>query len=77
LYVFSSPTLSHLVSHFISNFKICYRFGAAGKEHEKFIYNDAAFLLAMAIANGALFRVENLDDIKKQEIPPGDNELVL
>jgi Protein of unknown function (DUF3435) len=36
---------------------------SAGKEHEKFIYNDAAFLLAMAIADGVLFGYETLDDL--------------
>ena len=52
-------------------------FGAAGKEHEKFVYNDAAFLLAMAIADGALFGYETLDDVRRQEIPAGENELIL
>ncbi|KAL2440885.1 hypothetical protein ABEF95_008226 [Exophiala dermatitidis] len=52
-------------------------FGAAGKEHERFIYNDAAYLLAMAIADGALFGFKSLDDLQKQEIPPGENELIL
>jgi hypothetical protein len=52
-------------------------FGAAGKEHEKFIYNDAAFLLAMAIAVGALFGFECLEDRQNQAIPPGENELIL
>jgi hypothetical protein len=51
--------------------------GTAGKEHDKFIYNDAAFLLSMAIANGALFSYETLDDVQRQEIPAGENELIL
>jgi hypothetical protein len=38
-------------------------FNIVGKEHEKFIYNDAAFLLVLAIADGALFRYETLDDL--------------
>jgi hypothetical protein len=33
------------------------------KEHEKFIYNDVAFLLVLAIADGALFRYKTLDDL--------------
>ena len=37
-------------------------FNTAGREHEKFIYNDA-FLLVMAIADGALFGYETLDDL--------------
>ena len=36
-------------------------------EHEKFIYNDTAFLLAMDIADGALFGYKTLDDLQKQE----------
>jgi hypothetical protein len=38
-------------------------FGTAGKEHDKFIYNDAAFLLSIAIADGALFSYKTLDDV--------------
>jgi uncharacterized protein DUF3435 len=52
-------------------------FNTAGREHEKFIYNDAAFLLVMAIADGALFGYETLDDLQMQEIPEGENELPL
>jgi hypothetical protein len=43
----------------------------------KFIYNNAAFLLAMAIADGALFGYETLSDLQKQEIPVGENEVPL
>ncbi|MCJ1426427.1 hypothetical protein MMC29_004330 [Sticta canariensis] len=52
-------------------------FNTAGREHEKFVYNDAAFLLVMAIADGALFGYETLDDLRAQEIPVGENELPL
>jgi hypothetical protein len=38
-------------------------FSSADKEYEKSFYNDAAFLLAMAIADGALFGYEMLDDL--------------
>lgn len=38
-------------------------FGAAAKEHKRLFYNDASFLLAMAIADGALFGYDSLDDI--------------
>jgi len=31
----------------------------------------------MAIADGALFGFKSLDDLQKQEIPPGKNELIL
>lgn len=52
-------------------------FGAIGKEHDKFVYNDAAFLLAMAIADGALFGFESLNDLQRQQIPSDEKELIL
>jgi hypothetical protein len=52
-------------------------FNTAGREHEKFVYNDAAFLLVMTIADGALFRYETLNDLRAQEIPISENELPL
>lgn len=51
-------------------------FNTAGREHDKFIYNDAAFLLIMVIADGALFGYETLDDLQMREIPLGENELL-
>jgi len=54
-----------------------FSFGAAAKEHEKLFYNDAGFLLAMAIADGALFGYESLEDVRAQEIPSGQDELIL
>jgi hypothetical protein len=38
-------------------------FNIVGREHEKFIYNDVAFLLVMAIADSALFRYKTLNDL--------------
>jgi hypothetical protein len=52
-------------------------FGSASREHEKFIYTDAAFLLAMAVADGALFGFESLDDLQRKEIPIGEDQLIL
>ena len=52
-------------------------FGVTDKEHEKFVYNDAAFLLAMVVADGALFGYKTLNDVCRQEIPAGENELIL
>lgn len=40
-------------------------FGVAAKEHEKLFYNDAGFLLAVAIADDALFGYESLEDVRK------------
>ena len=52
-------------------------FGTAGREHEQLIYDDSAFLLTMALADGALFEFRTLADLQEQEIPAGDNEVVL
>lgn len=41
------------------------------------MYNETGFLICMAIADGALFGIESLDDLQKMEIPSGENELVL
>lgn len=54
-----------------------FSFGAAAKENGKRFYNDAGFLLAMAVADHALFGYESLKDARKQEIPEGEDELVL
>src|SRR5436305_13454778 len=40
-------------------------------------YNDGAFLLAMAIADGALFGFESMSDLWRQKIPMGEEELQL
>jgi hypothetical protein len=37
---------------------------AAGKEHEKFIYNDAVFLLSMAVADGGTSPTASNEDLK-------------
>jgi len=52
-------------------------FGAAGKEHSWLLYNDRAMLLPLAFDDKALFGFDCLDDLWQQEIPPGDNELIL
>lgn len=63
------PTGADCVVHF--------SFGAAAKEHKRLFYNDAGFLLAMAIADGALFGYNSLDDIRQQVIPSGEDEVIL
>ncbi|KAH0543790.1 hypothetical protein FGG08_001972 [Glutinoglossum americanum] len=52
-------------------------FGAAGREHAKLLYNDGALLLAMAIADEALFGFSSMEDLWKQEIPQGEDEVSL
>lgn len=57
--------------------RLFFSFGAAAKDHERLFYNDAGFLLAMAIADDAIFGYESLDDVRAQEIPLGKDELEL
>ena len=52
-------------------------FGTAGREHEQFIYDDTGLLLTMAMADRALFGYETFADLQEQEIPAGQDELVL
>ena len=49
-------------------FTLEFSFGAAGREHEKFIYNDEGFLLTLAIADNALFSLQSLDDVRNMDI---------
>lgn len=51
-------------------------FGATGKNYKKLIYNDAALLLTLAIVDDALFGFKSLDDVQKQEIAPGENDIL-
>ncbi|KAI4140001.1 MAG: hypothetical protein LQ341_003997 [Variospora aurantia] len=50
--------------------------GIAGREHERFIY-DMGFLLIMVMADQALFGYDTFADSQEQEIPAGQDELVL
>ena len=47
-------------------------YDSVGKAHPQFIFDDASFLFALAIADGALYGFESIDDLKEQQIPPGD-----
>lgn len=60
-----------------ANEKTYSSFSAAAKEHKQLFYNDAGILLAMATADDALFGYNSLEDIRKQKIPAGQDELVL
>ncbi|KAK5332099.1 hypothetical protein LTR93_001104 [Exophiala xenobiotica] len=45
--------------------------------HDMFLYNDTGFLLTMAIADGALFGVNSLEDLESERIRWGENVLHL
>jgi hypothetical protein len=48
-----------------------------GRQHGRLRYNDGFLLIAMAIADGALFGIRSLDDLWKQRMVDGDNEMPL
>ncbi len=52
-------------------------FGAAGREHDLFIYDDTSFLLTLAMHDQALFDYATFADLQEQEIPAGQNEMPL
>ncbi|KAN0070947.1 hypothetical protein V8E54_011112 [Elaphomyces granulatus] len=53
-----------------------FSFGAAGREHGKSIYNDAGFLLSLAVADNAPFG-KSLDDVRNMDLLPSETELIL
>ena len=52
-------------------------FGTAGREHNQFIYNDTGFPVTVSMADQVLFRYDTFTDIQQQDIPAGQDELVL
>jgi hypothetical protein len=44
-------------------------FDAPAKDHVEFIWNDAGLLLALAIADGAIYGFETMEDLRSQKIP--------
>jgi hypothetical protein len=75
----SDPLSSALIPLFLpgADDTVHSSFGAAAKEHKRLFYNDAGFLLMMAIADGALFGYDTLDDLRQQVIPAGKDEVIL
>lgn len=53
------------------------RFGASTSQHSTLLHDDTQFLLALAIADHAIWGVNTLDDLWQLQIPDGDNELPL
>ena len=52
-------------------------FDAAGKGHAKLVYNDAAILLALAIADNVLVGIKSVAELQELETPEGEDELPL
>jgi hypothetical protein len=61
----------------LANENVLCSFGAAGSEHAKLVYDDAAILLAMAIADNVLVGIKSEADLQELEILRGENELPL
>jgi hypothetical protein len=53
------------------------RFGASTSQHGTLLHDDTQFLLALAIADHAIWGVNTLDDLWQLKIPDGDDELPL
>ena len=54
-----------------------HRFGTACKGHERFIYDDGSYLLAMALADGALAGIKSVDELEKKKITGPEDYLIL
>ncbi|KAI9807092.1 MAG: hypothetical protein M1825_005809 [Sarcosagium campestre] len=46
-------------------------------QHEKLLHDDTQYLLAMALADSALYGIESLEDLWDMSIPDGENALPL
>lgn len=53
------------------------RFGASTSQHSTLLHDDTQFLLALAIADHAIWGVNTLDDLWQLQIPDGEDELPL
>lgn len=56
---------------------VVHSFGAAAKEDGRLFYNDAGFLLVLALADGALEGYRTFDDLREQVIPADRDEVPL
>ena len=52
-------------------------YGASTSQHGKLLYDDTQYLLALAIADHAIYGIETVDDFWDLQILPGQNELPL
>jgi hypothetical protein len=57
--LYSIPNVYESPRYKLANERVLCSFGAAGKEHAKFVYNDAAILLAVAIADKVLVGIRS------------------
>ncbi|MCJ1359649.1 MAG: hypothetical protein MMC33_009651, partial [Icmadophila ericetorum] len=52
-------------------------YGASTSQHGKLLYDGTQYLLALALADKAIFGVNSAEDMWQLQIHPGDNELIL
>ena len=46
-------------------------------QHDKLLYDDTQHLLALALADKAIYGISSAEELWQLQIPPGDNELIL
>ena len=54
-----------------------FRFGASTSQHGKLLYDDTQYLLALAIADHAIYGIDSVEDLWELQIPANENELLL
>ena len=53
------------------------RYGASTSQHGTLLYDDTQYLLALALADNAIWGIDTFDDLWQLQIPDGDDELPL
>ena len=53
------------------------RYGASTSQHGTLLYDDTQYLLALALADNAIWGIDTFDDLWQLQIPDGYNELPL
>ena len=57
---------------------LCFgRYGASTSQHGILLYDDTQYLLALALADNAIWGIDTFDDLWQLQIPDGDDELPL
>ena len=53
------------------------RYKCSTSQHDKFLYDDTQYLLALTLADNALYGVESVEGLWDLEIPGGDDALTV
>lgn len=73
--VYCSPHLSSWCV--VSDDALSLRYGASTSQHNKLLRDDTQYLLALALADKAFWKISSPEDLWELEIPPGEDELLL